>query len=73
MSTMALWLAAVLTPLIGILGWLVLRLSYRDGQQDERHDHDTARQNTVQDAARIRDRLVHDAAFARRVRERFSR
>lgn len=66
-------LGLALAGVSGFLAWLVMRLSYRDGRQDERHDSDTSRHNAAVDAAYIRDRLVRDAAFARRVRDRFSR
>lgn len=67
------WLIGLLAVTTASLVWLVLRLSYREGQQDERHENDRLRQTTALDAAHVRDRLVRDPAFARSVRDRFSR
>lgn len=67
------WAIALLAAITATLAGLVLRLRYREGQQDERHENDKLRQSTVLDATHVRDRLVRDPAFARSVRDRFSR
>ena len=64
---------AVLCCACALLLWMVVRASYHNGQLDERHDNDEEQRKTVIQAAHVRDRLLRDAVFARRVRARFTR
>lgn len=67
------WLVCLLVSACGVLVWLALQASYRNGRMQARHESDVEQRKTVMQAAHVRDRLLRDPAFARSVRERFTR
>lgn len=73
MTVSILWGVVIATTGISVLLWLIIRFSYRNGKSDERHAEDEKRKKAVDMASHVRDRLVYDTAFARRVRARFRR
>lgn len=52
---------------------ICLLLAYRNGRQDMRGEERDKNDDALDKAALTRDRLRHDAAYAERVRKRFSR
>lgn len=70
--TTLLLIAACGALLAGLI-WALVRQSYARGRAQEQSDDANRTSQAMAQAALVRDRLVHDAAFARRVRDRFSR
>lgn len=69
----AAWSALFLSAVAALALWMLRRMSYSQGRAQERIDADGQKVQALVRAARIRDRLMHDDDFARRVRERFTR
>ncbi len=66
------WVFLICAVVIAAMG-AGLAAAYKTGQADEKAQNLTRENNDAMETSAIRDRLRHDADFARRVRARFTR
>lgn len=64
---------AVLMAGVVVLVYALVRAARHQGRADMREEYEREANDAALQAARIRDRLEHDADFSQRVRKRFKR